>query len=1074
MLRPALRLPLALALVALAAGPACQCGSAGIRSRAPRIEVVPPALAFQPIPVGRNDSKFVEVRNSGNDTLHFQKDPSLAESDGDGLQELATPSILNKDCSGGSRTGNRLDLEPGECARIVVRYEPADAAGSAGQLTLETDDPENAVVKVPIGLSDPAKLKVCTLKADGSTDLCDAADGTPPTLDFGLVAKGQSLVRKVRLINDGTVRLENLAVLAPDGPSRSEYARDATAVTSTLEVGKSVDVQVRFTPTKGGQRTAWVEVQSNDARRDPIKVPVSGNGEGPGLCAVPNPVEFGSAGVGVKVDKTLALKSCGTVPVQLQQVEWDLFSSPAFTAVTALPGPRTMNPGDVVNIGLRMQADELGELTAGLLVKNDGDPSQMVQLHGTSVDLPACRLTAVDQVDFGQVVRGTTASRQVSVTNKGKLDCKLSKASITAGSAYYSVQNAPSAVITLRPGDAYTVDVRYAPPASSASTAQTGTLTFDSDDPANPKRDVRLTGLPVAAPECKLAITPTGSGGIGGLGGRILNFGTVVIGRDKVLPVSFRNIGSAACTLSNIKLAGQFGLPGSGSCSARDCGDYHIVAPNAATPIAPGQSTTVNVSFKPLTINQPGGSIAPTTFLYTDTNAAQVNAQGTPECAQGFPPNTSLGCVGVGLVGQGDISNLAVLPSDLDFGLITLGCSAREETVTLYNTGRTVAITIKSITLDPTTAPFYVTAPPTPFTIAAGQSVKFKVKYRPTAAQRETAVLRIENDAANTSSQNPYVTVGLSGTGTTDKHQKDTFTQATQPLVDLLFVMDNSGSMGGYQSKLSQEAPKFVQAALSKNVDYHFGVTTSDADVDGDEKADSEASAPYRNKPYYVGGLFGSGIVTNATPSAADRLVENIKVGTCCSDSREASLEAAWLALTPNANTKPPPQGSQGFLRDAARLVMLNVTDEEDQSRSTAAFYTDFFQQLKGRYNAGLVSWNTISGDEQKGCSANGVSAAANDLGWKVARDTGGKAYSLCSADWTQIAGELALDAFNGRKQFPLTRVADPATLVVTLNGAAQTSPANYTFDQASNSVVFVVAPPPGASIVAEYDALCF
>ena len=389
--------------------------------------------------------------------------------------------------------------------------------------------------------------------------------------------------------------------------------------------------------------------------------------------------------------------------------------------------------------------------------------------------------------------------------------------------------------------------------------------------------------------------------------------------------------------------------------------------------------------------------------------------------------------------------------------------------MTLYNTGRTVTINITSLTLDPTTAPFQIIAPPTPFGIPPGQSKQFKVKYRPTMAQRESAVLRVGTDAASV--PNGVITVGLSGTGTTDKHQKDTFHQATQPLVDVLFVVDNSGSMDQYQSSLSKEAGKFVTVALSKNVDYHFGVTTTA--VDGPDKTDGSSSYP--NTAYSVGGLYGRPeIVTNQTPNAGDAVSKNVKVGTCCSDSRESGLESAWRVLTPNANMTAPPTGSKGFLRDEARLVMLSVTDEADQSSSTAAFYTDFFQQLKGRYNAGLVSFNTISGDEKTGCTANGISANANDLGWAVAKNTGGRTYSLCSADWATIANDLSLDAFNGRKQFPLTRVANPATLSVTLNGQSQTSPSQYSYDSPSNSIIFVASPPPGATIVAEYDALCF
>src|SRR5205814_9267219 len=131
---------------------------------------------------------------------------------------------------------------------------------------------------------------------------------------------------------------------------------------------------------------------------------------------------------------------------------------------------------------------------------------------------------------------------------------------------------------------------------------------------------------------------------------------------------------------------------------------------------------------------------------------------------------------------------------------------------------------------------------------------------------------------------------------------------------------------------------------------------------------------------------------------------------------------------------------------------------------------SDFFRQVKGKFNAGLVSFNAIVGDPGSGCNDNNQQAAAGDRYVSVANSTGGKWYSICSADWAQVARDLSLGAFQGRVQFPLTRPADPATIVVTMNGAQQTAGTDYTFDQPTNSVIFKAAPPPAATIVVDYN----
>jgi hypothetical protein len=158
--------------------------------------------------------------------------------------------------------------------------------------------------------------------------------------------------------------------------------------------------------------------------------------------------------------------------------------------------------------------------------------------------------------------------------------------------------------------------------------------------------------------------------------------------------------------------------------------------------------------------------------------------------------------------------------------------------------------------------------------------------------------------------------------------------------------------------------------------------------------------------------------------------------------------------------------------------VVIDVQDDDDESNGTTAYYTDFFKNLKGQYNAGLVSFNAIGAfDEQTNlptstnCASSGE--PSGERYYEVAQGTGGKTWSVCNANWGDVANQLALGAFQGRKQFPLSRTADPSTIKVTMNGAAQASGTDYTFDQPSNSIIFANAPPPGATIVADYTALC-
>ncbi len=1058
------------ALLSLALGPACKCGKPQIRSKLPQIDVSPAALVFQPLPVGRTAVAIVQVHNAGDQDLHLARDPWVAQTGGSAVVEYTLTSTLDHDCVGAARDGTtRMTIIPGDCARVVVRYAPADGGTGNAQLNFASDDPDHAQVAVPISLGLPAHLAVCTVNDDGTDGTCDSTAGDPPTLDFALVARGQTLAKKLRLKNTGKTRLEGIAVKDPTGTG--EFTRGQEGPVA-LEAGTSADLTVRFSPVTGGPRNALLEIDSADPLRPVVKVPLRGIAAGPALCADPTPVEFGQAHVGQQLDKTVTLTSCGTVAVQLQQIKLDVLSAASFS-LGALPAPQSLAPGQKVSLTVSWHPLDSGDFTGSLLVPNDGQPDEYVQLHGTAIIAPACALSAsVTSVDFGQVLRGSSALRDVSVANRGPVTCNLAHVVVPTGIAYFSVVSPPAVTIQLRPGDAFTTTVKYAPPVSDANVSDSGTLEFDSDDPLHPQVTVALQGAAVATPACKLQITPASVNLAPGFSARVLQFGNVVVGRTKTLPLVFRNVGSAACSLSNTRLLNNSSfplppiIPVPGQCQSKDtCGEYHFVnAPPAS--LAPGQSAQVLVQFAPQSTTQI--AFIPTTFIFVDTSDTFAT-----ECTWTPSADQSNGCVAAGLSGQGDISNLEVIPSDVDFGLVTLGCRAKQQTVTLYNTGNSTSFNINGITLDPTTAPFYVQAPPTPFVMKPGAKVAIQVTYKPTQAAKETATLKIQTDAANTTSNNPYVTVSLTGTGTTDKHQKDTFNQAAVPKVDMLFVIDDSGSFGFYQQKLSDQAGKFITAALKYNADFRIGVSTNDV-------VDQASSSASYNTTIYVGGLYGQpvppGYVSNATPDAIGQFSKNVLVGTGGTAQREAGLELAWDVLRAPYNQKPAPQGSQGFLRDDARLVIIDVQDDDDESNASTGFFIDYFKNLKGQFNAGLVSFNAIGAFDDQGQPNQCVSGSSEPGGQRyleVANGTGGKVWSLCTADWGAIADQLALGAFSGRKQFPLTRQADPATVVVTLNGAVQVSGTNYTYDQPSNSVVFVTVPAPGATIVVDYDALC-
>ncbi len=160
--------------------------------------------------------------------------------------------------------------------------------------------------------------------------------------------------------------------------------------------------------------------------------------------------------------------------------------------------------------------------------------------------------------------------------------------------------------------------------------------------------------------------------------------------------------------------------------------------------------------------------------------------------------------------------------------------------------------------------------------------------------------------------------------------------------VDLLFVIDNSGSMADEQANLIASFPGFISAMqqeLAETDGYHVGVVTSDTYI-----FDLGCS------PLEVGNLVGRTGGTDSsngvcTPYAsglnymteqddlADKFSCAAQVGSG-GDGDEHPMEAMLTALS--SPLIDAGSCNEGFLRDDALLVVVIITDEEDDHETQA------------------------------------------------------------------------------------------------------------------------------------------
>ncbi|MFM2152538.1 MAG: hypothetical protein RL199_973 [Pseudomonadota bacterium] len=1064
---------------------ACECGSERrLKDAGGQIEIDPAEVTLVGTP-GEAVEVDLKVSNTGGSPLTVGDAPSIVEKDADGVTEYAVSRVFDRFCDGRPRPASQKGaLAPGDCAVVTFRYAPVADGKDDAEFHFYSDDAARPDFVVPItAAASTPMVEVCAY--DGTTLIDCAVPGADYVVDLGRLARGESSVRTLKITSSAKAT-RALAIADVRISGDPDVAVTPLTLPPSLAVGDSVTLTTTFSPQAGGLRETDLVVATDDPVSGRRVIRLVGTGDMPrlcvgvcdqaegGRCTSNGTADFGRVPVDAEATKYLRLSSCGTKPLILSAASLTE-GAPVFAAQSPnLSPPLELKPRDpndptsraeevVVPLSFRPPAEDV---YSGRFVVSTNAESGTISLRGDGLQ-SGCKLEGGSSIlDFGQVAQTYTGRRDYTVANRGNVECVLAgDPVITAGSTVaFALDASPAASTVIAPGQTARFTLSYTP--ADANGPDEGEVAIpyaaNSAGSALVNLRVRLVGTPSDKANCVLVAQPGPSSTLGN--NRALNFGQVKKGTEKELPVTFQNAGSLPCNINGATVSGG---PLGGLGGPSDASYFRIKSAPAAV-LQPGDSTSIVVGFSPDAARAYGsdfGSLLGGALggfgLSLQVNTSDTVSFNGSTCGGGFlgGGGGSPGCVAWALSGQGVSSDLSVLPGDLDFGKVTLGCNSRRQRVTLYNTGF-VPMTLKSFKVDPVLQPvaFKVIGPATPFTLAGGAQVAFEVVYRPSAEGLQVASLLIESDATNVTSANPYVTVGLKGEGTTETHATDRFDQNTRPKTDVLLVVDNSGSMKEEQTLLGDNAQKFLDTAAQLNSDFHVAVVTTDMS----DKNESGRFQTHGGAPKVV--------VNGPTASASLKsTVQGLGIG--------GSFDEQGLAAMVAALSVPlikDPQTNAGFLRTDAKLAVVVVSDEEDSSPNGNDFYVDFLENIKGQYNRSLVTLSAIVGDEYSGCKSSNGTADPGNRYIDVANRTGGKVRSICASDWGQIASDLGLDAFSSRAGFALSRLADPGSIQVTVAG--QVSPAgHWSYDANANAVVFAAGhiPGAGAAVVIDYDTLC-
>jgi hypothetical protein len=406
-------------------------------------------------------------------------------------------------------------------AKLVLKAYADDGKplGSPQSVSLDPGKQYQKEVGALFGL-DPAQLVTGSLVVESDTSgiVGDVIFGDPTPMNLHRSAlllsdaPGKALVIP-HLANSETIgtgiALSNSSSSAASVQVRV-YAADGGS-TGTVRVsipanGRVSQALSQLVPAASGQTGGYITLDSDQ--------PVTGvaligpaNGDTAAIAAQPYPgatagsapsptlavdtatLDFGSVAVGQSRPLSLTVRNTGTTDLQVTGI------SPASGAFpfTVSPTAFTAAAGGQQTVSVSFKPTSTGTVKATFSFTSN-DPrgsSAVITLTGSAASSPAIAVTPA-RLDFGSVAASQSKTLTLSIANTGS--GTLSVSSIAADNKLFTASASSASVAA---GASYTLSVQFSP---SSAGAQNGNLTLTSNDPAQTKLAIPLTGTGTAAP----------------------------------------------------------------------------------------------------------------------------------------------------------------------------------------------------------------------------------------------------------------------------------------------------------------------------------------------------------------------------------------------------------------------------------------------------------------------------------------------------------------------------------------------------------------------------------------------
>jgi hypothetical protein len=661
--------------------------SSGSAPSSPAVTLAPTSLAFGNQRVGSSTApQNVTLTNSGNAALTVNGISVTGTNSADFGQTNTCPIAPST-------------LAAGSSCSISVTFTPGAAGSRSASLSI----------------SDNATGSPHTLALTG-TGTAPAVGLNPSSLTFaGRTVGTTSASQSSTLTNSGTAPLTISAiVMAGTNPGDFAQVNNCPLSPATLGVGASCSIQVTFTPTATGSRSASVSV-TDDATGSPHSLGVSGTGlaTAPDVGLNPTSLDFGARSVGsTSAAQSSTLTNTGNAALNITGVSITGTNAGDFAQTNNCPS--SLGAGASCSISVTFTPGAAGARSASVSIADDATSSpQSIALTGSG-QAPAVTLTPTSLSYGSQLVGTTSGSQSSTLRNSGTGPLTITSIELAGTNAgdFGQTNNCPVAPLTLAVNATCTLTVTFSPTASGPRSASVSI----ADDAAGSPHSLGLSGTGTQ-PAPAVTLNPTS-----------LSFGNQRVATSSAnQSVTVSNTGTAPLSISSI---GVSGANAGDFAQGSDC-------PTVPGTLAAGGSCTIQVSFTPSA---------------TGSRTASVSIA---DDASGNPHTVSLS-------GTGTAPAVTLTPASLTFSGQTVGTTSPTQSVTVRNSG-TAGLAISSIALGGTNAGDFGQSnncPTVPSLLAANATCTVTVSFTPSALGSRTASVNITDDASGS----PHG-IALSGTG---------------------------------------------------------------------------------------------------------------------------------------------------------------------------------------------------------------------------------------------------------------------------------------------------------------------